>query len=66
MALDETSLEYQSETVRVGLYDYDTVFLTYSSDVDSVVGFSIRSREIVQQHFEPYFERLWNSADPPG
>ena len=40
--------------------DYDTVFLTYSSDVDSVVGFSIKSREIVQQYFEPYFERLWN------
>ena len=29
--------KYGSETVRVGLYDYDTVFLTYSSDVDSVM-----------------------------
>ena len=56
--------EFQTETVRVGLYDYDTVFLTYSSDVDAVVGLSIKSREIVQQYFEPYFDKLWESAKP--
>lgn len=56
--------EFQAETVRIGLYDYDTVFLTYSSDVDSIIGFSIKSREIVQQYFEPYFDKIWESARP--
>ena len=32
----------------------------WMADVDSVVGFSIKSREIVQQYFEPHFERLWS------
>jgi hypothetical protein len=56
--------EYESEAVRVGLYDYDIVFLTYSSDVDTVIGFSIESREIVEQYFEPYYQKLWASAEP--
>lgn len=55
---------HAEEAVSVGLYDDDLVFVSYGADADRMIGFSIRSREIVKEYFEYYYEKLWGSATP--
>jgi hypothetical protein len=59
-----TSPIHQSEAISVGLYDDDLVFISYTGDADHVMGFSIKSRELVEKYFDYYYEKLWASAVP--
>lgn len=48
--------------ISLGIYDYDQVFISYASGSDRSVGLRIRSREVVRDCFEHYYDHLWTSA----
>ncbi|MFI9815195.1 hypothetical protein [Saccharothrix variisporea] len=48
--------------ISLGIYDDDQVFISYVSGRDRVVGVGIRSREVVRECFEHYYDHLWTVA----
>lgn len=50
--------------MSIGIYDDDQVFISYSSGRDRIVGIGIRSRDVVRDCFEHYYDHLWAKATP--
>ncbi|MEV4054167.1 hypothetical protein AB0J55_23490 [Amycolatopsis sp. NPDC049688] len=50
--------------MSIGLYDDDQVFISYCSGRDRIVGIGIRSREVVRDCFDHYYDHLWSKATP--
>lgn len=48
--------------ISMGIYDDDLAFISYASGTDRVVGIRIRSRDVVRDVFEHYYDHLWSSA----
>jgi hypothetical protein len=57
---------HDADALSVGIIDDEYVFVSYSADRDRLVAFSIRSRQLVKDYFEYYYEKLWTSAEPIG
>ncbi|MET8996883.1 hypothetical protein [Amycolatopsis sp. NPDC004169] len=50
--------------ISLGIYDDEQVFISYASGRDRIVGLGIRSREVVRDCFEHYYDHLWSNATP--
>ncbi|RSM38023.1 hypothetical protein DMA12_34570 [Amycolatopsis balhimycina DSM 5908] len=50
--------------ISMGIYDDDQVFISYASGRDRMIGISIRSRDVVRDCFEHYYDHLWAKATP--
>ena len=53
---------HDADAISIGIYDDDQVFISYASGTDRIVGVGIRSREVVRECFEHYYDHLWSSA----
>jgi hypothetical protein len=57
---------HDADGLSVGIIDDEYAFVSYSSDGDRLVAFSIQSRQLVKDFFEYYYEKLWTAAEPIG
>ncbi|WP_309112854.1 hypothetical protein [Saccharothrix sp.] len=48
--------------ISMGIYDDDQVFISYASGTDRIAGIRIRSREVVRECFDHYYDHLWAAA----
>lgn len=54
------------DAISVAIIDSEYVFVTFSGEEDRLSGFSLKGQQLVQEYFQPYYDKLWNASVPVG